>query len=166
MMKKVAIFLLVILFFLFTSYSSINAQDITFNLHIESVNPPDGMQYLYKRIKEKLTVFFAFSSKSKIDNYKNLLNTKLSELKFVIENKHMSYFEKSTQRYFTTAGELASLSKSADKKDLESVKELMSQHIPVLIKLRDSFEFGTAEWRFVEDDINYIKGYINDLSPM
>lgn len=165
-MKRVAIFLLVCLFFLHFSYDSISAQNTIFDPPFESVNPSDGMSYLYKRIKEKVSMFFAFSNKNKIDNYKNLLNTRLAELKFVIENKHMSYFEKSTQRYFTTAGELTSLLKSADKAEVESVKELLASHIPILTKLRDTFEFGTAEWRFVEDDINYIKGYSNDLSPM
>ena len=131
----------------------------------ESVNQTGGISYLLKRIGEKISMFFAFSDERKIHNYKKLVNVRLSELKYVIENKEMGYFEKSTQRYFTTVGELTNLLIASNmKSEFISVKDELSSHIPVLIKLRDSYDPGTAEWRFVEDDINYVKGYINNLS--
>lgn len=131
----------------------------------ESVNPPDGISYLLKRVREKISMVFAFSNERKINNYKKLVQVRLAELKFVIENKEMGYFEKSTQRYFTTVGQLTEfLTNKNIMTTNQEVREMLSSHIPILSRLRDTYNPTTAEWRFVEDDINYIKGYINSLS--
>ena len=138
---------------------------LTIDVPYESVNQTGGIAYLLKRIGEKISMLFAFSDERKIQNYKKLVNVRLSELKFVIENKEMAYFEKSTQRYFTTAGQYTSFLISKNiKSEFVPAKEKLLSHIPVLAKLRDTYDPGTAEWRFVEDDINYIKVYIDNLS--
>ncbi len=166
MFRKLAVGFLIALTAFNLSFSRVSAQLMPkIDVHYESVNPPDGISYLFKRIGEKISMFIAFSDKSKINNYKKLVNVRLSELKFIIENEKMAYFEKSTQRYFTTAGHLTSFLTSANKDDeFTPVIEQLSSHISVLTALRDKYDSGTAEWRFVEDDINYIKEYINKLS--
>src|SRR3989344_247025 len=164
------IFIFLICVFLYNNVSAQETVDIspspvpTINIPYESVNPPDGMPYLLKRIKEKIGLFFSFSNESKVNNYKKLTGIRLAELKFVIEKNHMGYFEQSTQRYFTTVGQLTTLviSKNVGSQ-YNPVKGELLLHIPVLTKLRDSYDFDTAEWRFVEDDINYIKGYIDKI---
>lgn len=131
----------------------------------ESINPQDGFSYIFKRFNEKIGIFFTFSNGSKVDNYKKLVDIRLSELKFVVDNKQMAFFEKSTQRYFTTAGQLTDfvvLKKMTS--EYSAVREMLASHIPVLTQLRDTFNYTTAEWRFVEDDINYAKTYMNKLS--
>lgn len=147
------------------SPSADSTSTISLDVPDESVNPTDGISYVFKRALERVVTFFAFSDNSKTDDYKKLLNTRLSELKYIIENKKMAYFEKATQRYFTIAGQLTEylISKNLSN-DYESTRELLMSHVPILTQLRDRFEFGTAEWRFVEDDINYIKEYANNLS--
>lgn len=138
----------------------------TIAVDYEEVNPTDGTQYWIKRAKEKVGMFFSFSNNSKIEFQKKLTTTRLAELAYIINNKEMGYFEKATQRYFTTAGQLTDF--IVEKKathTLDSIKEVFSSHIPVLTKLRDVYNPTTAEWRFVEDDINYIKGDILRLPP-
>lgn len=131
----------------------------------EEINPTDGTQYWIKRVKEKVGTFFAFSESGKTDFLENLVKTRLAELKYIIDNKEMSYFEKSTQRYFTVAGELTDfIASKKNKESAEKVKATLSSHLPVLMNLRDTYNPTTAEWRFVEDDVNYIKGYIDKLS--
>lgn len=176
MIKKLTTGLLLTLIFLVSSFSGVSAERAaspspsstplpSINVPYESVNPPDGLSYLFKRIREKISMFFAFSQISKIRSYKKLVNVRLAELKFIIENKEMGYFEKSTQRYFTTAGQLTLLLTSVNiRSEFMPVKEQLLSQIPVLTALRDTYDPATAEWRFVEDDINYIKGYISNLS--
>lgn len=137
----------------------------TITVDYEEVNPTDGTQYWIKRAKEKVGLFFSFSTESKIDFQKKLTSTRLAELKYIVENREMGYFEKATQRYFTTAGQLTDfiLEKRATNVR-EEIKELFLSHIPVLAKLRDVYNPTTAEWRFMEDDVNYIKGDISRLS--
>ncbi|OGE16952.1 hypothetical protein A3F00_02930 [Candidatus Daviesbacteria bacterium RIFCSPHIGHO2_12_FULL_37_11] len=144
-----------------TNLVVISVRDVTY----EQVNPSDGSKYLIKRIGEKINMFFSFSSKSKVKVYKKLVNVRLAELKFIIEKKEMGYFEAATKRYFTTVGQLKNLLVSSNiKSEFMPIKEELSSHISVLIKLRDSYDPSTAEWRFVEDDINYVKGYLDELS--
>lgn len=130
----------------------------------EEINPKDGFNYGVKRFKEKFFLVAAFSKNKKADYYLKLIDARLAELKYTIENKDMANFESSTQRYFTTVGQyvehLTAKKVSYDKKAIE---KRFSAHVPVLEKLRDSFASDTAEWRFVQDDINYLKGYLDRL---
>lgn len=143
------------------SLSSISAQ---MDVPYESVNPTDGISYLLKRINEKISLFFAFSDGNKVKSYKRLTNVRLAELKFIIENKRQAYFEKSTQRYFTVAGEFVSFITSKNlKSEFIPVREQLQSQIPILTGLRNQYSPESAEWRFVEDDINYVKGYIDKL---
>lgn len=137
----------------------------TIDVPKEEVNPEDGTGYWIKRIKEKLWLFFSFSDVSKLNFQKKLVNSRFSELKYIIENNQMAYFEKATQRYFTTVGQLTNfaLSKKLNS-EYGGVSDLLSSHLPILVSLRDKFKSTTAEWRFVEDDINYVKGYISSLT--
>lgn len=172
--KLTTLFSLIIIFTSFLSSvdaaeEAISSLDLTkspmIDITYESVNPPNGSPYLFKRIREKISIFFAFSNKSKVQVYKKLVNVRLAELKYVIEKKEMGYFEQTTKRYFTTVGQLTEfliLSRLED--EFIPVKDELLSHLPVLIKLRDTYDSSTAEWRFVEDDVNYVKGYINDLS--
>lgn len=154
-------FLLALTILLF-SFNSVSAEII---VPQESVNPPDGLPYLMKRIQEKIGLFFSFSNDNKIKNYKKLVTVRLSELKFIVEKKEMAYFEQTTLRYFSTAGQFTSFLINSNKKnEFTSVRDEFKSHIPVLENLRDNYDSTTAEWRFIQDDINYIKGYINSLS--
>ena len=175
MIRKFTIYFFIAFTIIIFSSSQVNAQDIgspsssivttVIDVRYELVNPTGGISYLFKRIGEKISLFIAFSNNSKVNNYRKLVDVRLSELKYIIEKKEMAFFEKSTQRYFTTAGQYTSFLISKNiKSEFVPAKEVLLSHIPVLIKLRDTYDPSTAEWRFVEDDVNYIKGYIDDLS--
>lgn len=135
-------------------------------VNYEKVNPSDGLNYVLKRFKEKIELALLFYSKDrKADYYKKLVSSRLAELKFVVDKKDMANFENATTRYFTTVGQFADfLTKNGtiDQKS-QAVKNL-SSHIPVLKELRDTFEGQEkAEWRFIQDDINYVKMYTDQL---
>lgn len=132
----------------------------------QAVNPSDGFNYGLKRLKEKISLALLFYSKDKkADYYKKLVSSRLAELKFVVDKKDMANFENATTRYFTTVGQFADfLTKNgtADQKS-QAVRNL-SLHTPVLEDLRDTFGGQEkAEWRFMQDDINYVKMYTDQL---
>lgn len=131
----------------------------------QSVNPSDGSKFLIKRFQEKIKLFTLFISKtSKADYYQELVGIRLAELKYVIDNKDMARFENTTKRYYTTAGQLTEFIMKKNLVDRkEKARELFESHIPVLESLRDTFKDTTAEWRFVHDDINYLKIYTERL---
>lgn len=132
----------------------------------EKVNPEDGFTYGVKRFQEKILLqLYFFSSEKKMNYYSKLVERRLAELKFTIENKNMGNFEDATTRYSSTVGEYVNFILSIDilKNNKKGVENTLLAHIPVLEKLRDSYDPTTAEWRFVEDDINFNKIYINLL---
>ncbi|MBI4058752.1 hypothetical protein HY404_00775 [Candidatus Microgenomates bacterium] len=131
----------------------------------ETVNPDNGTQYILKRLKEKIALFFAFSSDQKFKQLKKETDVRMAELKYIIDNKQMGFFEKATQRYFTTAGKLTDLAVSNKiSGKYQELKEDLGKHILLLNALRDTYHPTTAEWRFVEDDVNYVKQDIERLN--
>lgn len=169
---KLAIGILVLVFYLFAPPLSARAQSPVpspevkpIDVQYESVNPKDGGGYVIKRFKEKVAMFFSFTNSGKLNNLEKQAKTRLAELKLIVDDKQMGFFEKATQRYFTTAGQMTDFvvaKKMNNNKD--EVMEILSSHLPVLMILRDKFPDNTkAEWRFLEDDVNYVKMYIEKL---
>ena len=132
----------------------------------ESVNMVDGSRYLIKRLKEKVTLFFlSLDSEKKLNYYEKLLNIRLSELKYVVDNKDIGNIQVASQRYFTTAGQLTNflVSKNTLSVKKEIVKQLFADHIKVIEILKKSYKDTTAEWRFLRDDTNYLIDYSAQL---
>lgn len=135
-------------------------------IEYEKVNPSDGFNYGLKRFKEKLYLTLLFYSKNKkIDYYSRLVTRRLAELKYIVENKDMANFENATTRYFATVGQFADfLTKNGTADQKSGTVRSLSSHIFVLENLRDTFEGQEkAEWRFIQDDINYTTMYMNQL---
>lgn len=170
-MKKLFLSLAIFLFlgplvattFAEDSPASQSTEDI--KLEYEKVNPDNTFPYAIKRIREKISLkFFSFSKNKKADYLESLSATRLAELKYVVDKKNMADFEVATKRYYTAAGDYSNFitkNNLGDKK--EEAKRFLSSNIPLLKKLRDSFDYRTAEWRFMQDDVNYVKLYLQNL---
>ncbi len=133
----------------------------------ENVNPDNSSSYKVKRLKEKVTLIFKFSAKAKSAHLSKLLAKRMDELTYIVENKKMFYFEKATLRYSATAGQLSEVivAKSL-KSEAGSAKEQMEAYIPQIEKLQENFSSDSAEWRFLQDDINSLKIYIDKLTSI
>lgn len=131
----------------------------------EKVNPQDGGSYALKRLKEKaMLALLSLSKKKKAGYYNKLVGNRLAELKFIVDKKDMANFESATTRYFATAGQFVNfLVRKNLTEEKSKAHELLASHIPLLESLRDTYNPTTAEWRFMQDDVNYVKMYINQL---
>ncbi len=154
----------------FLSFSSTNLASASSGVptvDYETVNPKDGLSYGTKRLKEKIimAVYTLFPNK-KADYYLKLSNSRLAELKYIVDNNDGENFEVATKRYFTTIGQYSEYLNSKNLNDkMLAAKENLKNHGPVLEVLRDTFDPTTAQWRFVQDDINYLKNYSDSLQP-
>lgn len=164
--KILSLFTLTIISFvlLFLPVTTVLAEDASpsaTEVVYEKVNPNDGFSYLTKRFGEKIKlILFSVSANSKENFYKELVNRRLAELKFIIDNKDVNNFEIATIRYSTTVGEWTEhiLAKKLDDKKKPAI-EVLSTHTPVVEQLMQGFDGTTAEWRFVKQDADYIKIY-------
>ena len=128
----------------------------------ENVNPGNDLSYTFKRLKEKITLFFLtpFTDK-KLDYYKRLIEVRLAELKYVTDKKDIANIQTTTQRYSATAGELTDLvigyNTLFGKK--EDIKNMFMDHLKAVDEFKKSYNDTTAEWRFVEHVSDSIKLY-------
>lgn len=131
----------------------------------EKVNPNSGYKYSLKRLKEKLTLLvFSVSRDRKTQVYKKLANTRLAELKQIVENKEMAHFENATKRYYTSVGQYVDYitAKKQDRHKKEA-DALIKDHKEVLNVLKERFNDTTAEWRFLKHDLDYLELYSQKL---
>jgi hypothetical protein len=137
---------------------------LTIEVQYESVNPDGGFNYNIKRIKEKIVLLFSFTPTKKAEYQEKLVQKRLSELKYIVDNKDGANIETASQRYSTTVGNLVEL---IIKNNLQTHKEttlkMLEEHSIAIENLKGSFDDTTAEWRFIKYDEDYLKAYIQQL---
>lgn len=163
--KKILLTLLFLFFsFLFFKVDVFAKVDNFQEILREQINPDAGSKYLVKRFKEKVFLFFKFDSNSKLDYYEVLLDKRLAELVYIVVNNDIAHIETTSSRYESTAGQLTQilLDNKSDENFLK-VKQKFTDHLLVLVKIQDNFLSSTAQWRFVENDINSLKIYSQQI---
>lgn len=123
----------------------------------ERINP-GSFYYSLKRAWEKVRWYFTFSDQNKVNYHQDLLNKRLSELKYVVDNKLLSEVETSSQRFAYQAGVLADvLKKMNDKEGNALLLEDFEKYKLVLNKLRDNYPANSSFWMLIQHDINTLK---------
>ena len=162
MPRKLSTALAICLVLIGTTFAKAQATDV----QKENTNPGDGFGFIGKRIGEKFKLFlYSPLPKRKKDALEKLATTRLTELKYVIEQKDMANFENTTTRYSTTIGEWVEYinkKKLTDQK--QHAKEVLNSHVPVIEMLMTKYDPTTAEWRFVKHDLDYLSIYISQLN--
>lgn len=155
-MKKVLLSLLLLIFPLFVFTPSVYA---TARIYPDSVS-----KYNFKRLGEKTILLLNFFPSGKVKYMQKLMEERLLELEYITETKNIAHIEKTSQRYEATAGQLTELIivKSL-RRDAGRVKDKFDKHTEMLKFLRSQFGQDTAEWRFVQNDINSLKIYSDRL---
>lgn len=165
------LFPIIILFFItmigiFGSHTALaQTSKSDLKIEIQSVNPGDDYKYVLKRLKEKIVLaILSFSSQRKANYYVGLLDIRLSELKYVVDKKDIANIQTTSQRYAAISGELTDFVLGKNLTDYNGkLVNIMSSHIPFLENLRDSYPYVSSEYRFVQDDANSLKSYIQTL---
>lgn len=122
-----------------------------------NVKPDSPLPYALQRVQENLNLVVRVTNNQKRDYYLYLLDKRLNELKYIVSKRDANYIETSSQRYAATAGRLSKL-----VSDPKQVKDKFDEHKQVLGKLRDVYESqDKAEWRLIQDDINYLDIYLS-----
>jgi len=114
---------------------------------------PGSSSYLFKRLGEKVKWFFTFNQKSKFEYQKRLVETRLSELKSLVENDKTDQIEDAGQRFAYQVGIQTETVKNNDQYK-KGVVELYSKYIPLLEKLRDHYPANKTYWLVLQQDID------------
>ncbi len=144
---------------------NLSASNASISLPTEGVKPGDGVVFVFRRLAEKTQLMINSPFPNRKEKlYEELSSRRLAELKYIVENKQISYFENATTRYSTTVGNWVEYIKAKQLDGQEqSTIETLSFHLPVLENLMTKYDPTTAEWRFIKHDSDYVQLYINKL---
>lgn len=130
-------------------------------------SPDSSVLFAIKRIQEKVFLNLKSDPKDKLGYMRGMLDTRLEELSSQVNRKKYSHILPSAQRYYTLAGEIAQLVIENNMlTQVSSIKEQFLAHQKVLLNLYEIYPKNTDnwEWKYIQDDINYLKIYLDQLS--
>lgn len=118
---------------------------------------PDSFYYPLKRISEKIMVNFYIDPNSKVDYYKDLVQNRMAELKYVVDKDYLDQVERATQRISYQVGVLTDYvaGKKVNSKK-QSLVDLYKADKIILEKLRDKYPANSSFWMLVQHVINTI----------
>jgi hypothetical protein len=150
--RKTLVILSVVLILLTTYVASASAQEI--NLPDQRIYP-DSIFYPVKRGWEKLREKISFSDEARQKYNLTLFRKRTSELNYVTENKLGDDIETSSGRVAASAGVVAdSVSAEGFTEKEQGLIAVFEEYTQYLGVMRDRYPSGTAEWRFVQQDID------------
>ncbi len=150
-----------IFFLSFFAISLISSQDAT---------PDNSYLFSLKRVQEKVFLKTISNPKDRVLYMKALLNKRIKELVAVVNNKQYRAVLKASQRYSTLAGQITDLIVANNLKDLADLTKLQFEnHMPIIYKAYVIYPKNipdNEEWKYILDDHNYLKIYLDKLSKI
>lgn len=135
----------------------------------QKANPDIPLLFNLKRLQEKAFLNLKFSPRDQVEYMSSLLNARLEELSNVVKNKNYDYVLPSASRYSTTAGQITELIIANNLRD--KVEDTKNQFLAQLQVLQEIYviypkNFDNEEYKYIEDDINYLNLYLDKLSKI
>lgn len=133
----------------------------------QNSNPNMPPFFALKRIQEKAFLSFKNDPKDKLEYLRRLLNNRLEELANIVKNENYTHVLKASLRYSTTAGQITDLILANGMDEyLDSTKQQFLDHQKVLNEVYVIYPKNTdnLEYKYIEDDINYLKIYLDKLA--
>lgn len=112
----------------------------------------------FEKLQEKITLFFKFDKKQKSAYQRELVEKRLAELKYVIENRQWDFIEEVTSRYTTYMGHYINfVEKNKITDDKDQLLALLDGHKYLIEKMQTRFEYESGWWLSIQHDINVLK---------
>lgn len=131
--------------------------------------PDSTLLWSLKRTQEKLFMKFESTVQGKLTYQRSLLNVRLNEISSITNSRHYDYELPSSLRYSTLAGQITELIINNQLKDqADSVKKRFREHKKILNELYVAYPKNTEniEYKYIEDDINYLDLYLDKLAKI
>lgn len=158
---KRTVLTLIIFFFLLLVPSIYADNNATTSAKVQVDHIAGGIE----KFREKIDLWFAFSSDKKTEIQENQLEKRLAEVSYIVNKKHLDQLEETSSRYSTTAGKFTNYivqKKLSNKK--QQIIDQFTQHQVVIKNLEESIEYGSGLWMLLEHDYNALTIYKNQLT--
>lgn len=133
----------------------------------QKANPDSTLTFGLKRMQEKVFLSIKSDPHSRLDYMSNMLDNRLEELSNSVKDKKYDYVLPSASRYSTLAGEMTDLIISSNlTAKINPVKNQFATHAKILQDLYTMYpkNIDSVEYKYIEDDINYLKLYMDKLA--
>lgn len=133
----------------------------------QTATPDFPPLFALKRIQEKAFMSLKSNPKERLNYMRSLLNTRLDELDKQVKVQSYSQILSSASRYSTLAGEITDFIITNNLEDqVPSTMEQFINHKKVLREIYVIYPKNTenVEYKYIEDDINYLDIYLDKLS--
>lgn len=135
----------------------------------QTATPDFPPLFSLKRIQEKAFMSLKSNPKERLNDMRSLLNTRLDELDKQVKAQSYSQILSSASRYSTLAGEITDFIITNNLEDqVPSTMEQFINHKKVLREIYVIYPKNTdnVEYKYIEDDINYLDIYIDKLAAI
>lgn len=146
--------------------SAIAALSLIFS---QSATPDNKLLFGLKRVQENLYLDLKTNNEEKLDYMIYLLDRRLVELDRMVRNESYCCILNAALRYSTLAGQITENLETNNLKDkISSVIEQFKNHKKVLQETYIIYpkNMDNFEYKYIEDDINYLDIYIDKLNKL
>lgn len=122
-----------------------------------------------KRLQEKVFLKLKSTPEDRVDYMSSLLDLRLEELQNVFNAKSYGYILPSALRYSTLAGQITDLIVDNNLTDkVGTIKNQFLNHQKIVDALYVAYPKNTDdwEWKYIQDDFNYLRLYLDKLAKM
>lgn len=133
----------------------------------QKASPSLSPLFKLKRLQENTFLKLKSNPKDKINIMSSMLDSRLEEIKNLVESKNYNYVLNASLRYSTLAGQITELTITNNFKDkVPAITDQFTTHQKVLLNLYEIYPKnipGNVEWKYIQDDYNYLKLYLDKL---
>lgn len=138
-------------------------------LFSQKANPDAPLLFGLKRVQENEFLKLKSDPVSRVDYMSSLLDFRLQELKNIVNNQSYDYVLPAASRYSTLMGQITDLVVASNLKDkVDPLKAKFINHQAILDEIYFLYPKNTdnIEWKYIQDDINYLKIYLDKLESL
>ena len=135
----------------------------------QKANPDNLILFPLKRTQENVYLNLKNNPKDKLDYMSTLLDRRLEELDSMVRTKSYCCILNASLRYSTLAGQITENIEVNNMKDIiPSLVSKFQNHKKVLQDIYEIYPKNTEnmEYKYIEDDLNYLDLYIDKLSKI
>lgn len=135
-----------------------------------TANPDLPLFWGLKRIQEKVFLNLKPNPSQRVDYMSGLLDSRKDEIVNLVNNKSYNFILPSSLRYSTLAGQITDLIVANNLTDkVETIKNQFLDHKKALQTAYVIYPKNipdNVEWKYIQDDINYLDLYLDKLSKI
>lgn len=141
---------------------------LALSLILSQLASPDAvLLWGFKRAQEKVYLKLKSNPQERLDYMSFLLDRRLQELDSQVRRQSYSKILPSALRYSSLAGQITEMIVANNMTDkVEFISNQFREHLQVLQQVYIIYPKNTdnTEYKYIEDDINYLKIYLDKLS--